>query len=359
MLKFILFSLLLVGSQALADELRVSIDAFDNQPNNCPMFDDKHALMVKAYSSNGGVDIGFGATIDVSISCSTAGAAATVRHTASKTAQRGVAVFDITPRDNGMLQKDTCTVTASSTGIPNDGNFNFTVGFLRVGVKDPARVSAPIIAGKSFNIEGLFVFDDHVPFYDLLLRECTASSDPWIFWYDEDSTDVSTELNRVYPTPSDINRVIGLVDIDTTNNNQCMGMYDGALKNLFTIGSNYNGCKIKLVKEDVTGGNSFTTEGAPVLASTVAVTRSSSRGNNVMLHSGVKPNAPSGISDTIAVYVSTNRGFSWTKSTTITSWTTSATDTGISTTNSDNTRNMVMIKITDGTSTWWRLVRGQ
>ena len=355
MLKFILFSLFFVGSQALGDRLQVSIVPFGNQPDDCPAFDDEHELRVEVHR-NGGINDGSSARIEISISCETARAAATVRHTARKAAENGVATFGITPRDNGMLQKDTCRVTASATGITS-GNMNFTVGFLRKGIKDPARVSAPIIAGKSFNIEGLFVFDDHVPFYDLLLRECTASSDPWLFWYDESSSDNSTELNRVYPTPTDINRAVRIVDIDTNNNNECMGMYDGALKNLFTIGRNYDGCRIKLVKENVTGGNNFTTEGAPVLASTVAVTRSNS--GNVRLNSGVKPTAPAGLSDTIAVYVSTNRGFSWTKSTTITSWTTTATDSGISTTNTDNTRNMVMIKITDNTSTWWRLVRGQ
>lgn len=353
MLKFILFSLLFVSSQLLGASLEVSMDAYgESQPNDCPSVDDSHKLEVEVLNSNNDRDTSSTAMINISISCSTAGAAATVRHSASVAAQRGVAMFNIVPRDSRMLQKDTCVVTATAAGVTSD-TYNFTVGFERVGAQPPARVSSSIVAGKSFNIVGLTVWNTEVPFYDLLLRECTASSDPWVFWYDESNS----ELNRVYPTPTDLDLAIDIVDIDTTNNNRCMGWYDGALKNLFTIGSNYVSCQLKLVKENVTGGNSFAAEGAPVLASTVAVTRASN--GNVMVNSGAKPTDPTGISDTIIVYVSTNAGFSWTKSTAITSWTTSATNSGISTTNSDNSRNMAMIKITDTTSTWWRLVRGQ
>lgn len=355
MLKFILFSLLFVGSQALGARLDVSMKAFDGQPDDCPKFDDSHKLDVKVLSGVTGdvVDDTSTAMINVSISCSTAGAAATARHSASVAARQGIASFNIVPMARGMLEKDTCTATASSTGMTSD-TYNFTVGFRRVGSTPPARVSSSIVAGKSFNIEGLTVWNDHVPFYDLLLRECTASSDPWVFWFDESNS----ELNRVYPTPTDLDLAIDIVDIDgDASDNRCMGWYDGALKNLFTIGSNYDSCQLKLVKENVTGGNSFALEGAPVLASTVAVTRSSN--GNVMVNTGAKPSEPTGIVDTIVVYVSTNAGFSWTKSTAITSWTTNATNSGVSTTNSDNTRNMAMIKITDNTSSWWRLVRGQ
>ena len=352
MLKFILFSLLFVSSQALGASLEISMDAFDNQPNDCPMFDDSHKLEVEVRDSNNNRDTSSTAMINISISCSTAGAAATVRYTTSGAAQQGVAMFDITPEDRGMLQKDTCTVTASATGITSD-TYNFTVGFQRVGPTPPAEVSSAIVAGKSFNIVGLDVHNDHVPFYDLLLRECTASSDPWVFWYDESDSG----LHRVYPTPTDLDLVIDIVDIDNDgSDNECMGRYDGALKNMFTIGSNYDSCQLKLVKANVTGGNSFALEGVPVLASTVAVTLTS---GNIMVNTGAKPADPTGIIDTIVVYVSTNAGFSWTKSTSITSWTTSATNSGVSTTNPDNTRNMAMLKITDNTSTWWRLVRGQ
>ena len=128
---------------------------------------------------------------------------------------------------------------------------------------------------------------------------------------------------------------------------------------LFTIGDNYAGCKLKHYKEDIKGGDNFkdVDDNDPTLGNNAAVTLVNA---SIMVHTDAKPNTPADISEDIEVFVSKNRGFTWEKSE-ITKWTNQAIDSGIPAAagNNDNTRNMAMIKITDGTHVWWRIIKGQ
>ena len=251
--------------------------------------------------------------------------------------------------NNNMATGDHCTVEARFSN--ETASADFTVGYNKIGSPQTEIVGGvSSTVGKEFRIGKLPVNNESVFFFDLVLRECTASTDPWIFWYDNDND----SLQRVYPTSTNSESHIPVTDKDTANDNHCLGSYDGQLKNLVTIGDDHAGCKLKLVKDNVTHGDAFTAQGAPTLAADVAVTTANGK---VMVHTGTKPTNPSNISDNIAVYVSTNRGFTWTKST-ITGWTSSAQDSG-STATMDNTRHLAMIRLTDGTNFWWRIIRGQ
>lgn len=252
--------------------------------------------------------------------------------------------------DHNMSTGDHCTAEASANS--ETATADFKVSYRQIGGAPQAEIAGgSIIAGKEFNI-GKLHFTSQIPFFDLLLRECTASNDPWMFWSDD-----SGVLHRVYPTSSNSESRTTVEDKDTSNDNSCLGVYDGELRHLVTIGDDHTSCKFKLVKEDVTGGDSFTEQGVPTLGGNATVTQEN---GNVMLHTGVKPSDPANIEDSIVVHISTNRGFTWTKSSLV-AWTSAATDSGITAAegNTDNTRNMAMIKITDGTSVWWRIIKGQ
>ena len=47
----------------------------------------------------------------------------------------------------------------------------------------------------------LGINNDGTPFSDLLLRECEASTDPWVFWFETGTSE--DILWRVYPTATD------------------------------------------------------------------------------------------------------------------------------------------------------------
>ena len=255
----------------------------------------------------------------------------------------------ITLSKHNMAKGDHCTADAS---IDDDETLaDFKVGYKQIAGAPQAAISGGgITAGKQFKIGNLH-FTSEIPFFDLLLRECTASSDPWMFW-----TDLSGTLHRVYPTSTNSENRTTVEDKDTSNDNNCLGAYDGELRHMVTIGDDHAACKFKLVKEDVKGGDNFTEQGAPTLAAEAAVTVSDD--DKLMVHTGSKPSAPLGVEKAIVVFISTNRGFTWTKSLEINGWTGQATDSG-SAAAEDNTRNMAMIKLTDGTDVWWRIIKGQ
>ena len=258
---------------------------------------------------------------------------------------------------------DLCRVKAYLEGdtAPSDYQGDFIVGFRHKEVQPASVVGGSIEAGKEFSL-GSFHFNPlgETAFSDVLLRQCEASSDPWIFWSDNDT------LHRVYPTETNstdtMPHTLKTGQNDTSqskyNNTNCMRMFDGAINNLFTIGDNHAGCQIRVGAYDAKDGNNFTEQAAPVLKTDAAVTLSNA---SVMLHTGAKPATPANIENTIQVYISTNRGFTWTKSNDITQWTGQATDSGVPAAvgNTDNTRNMAMLRLTDGTSVWWRIIRGK
>ena len=257
----------------------------------------------------------------------------------------------ITLADHNMTVSDHCTAEASIDSDTASADFKITYKQID-GTPQAAISGGGITAGKQFKIGNLHITSE-IPFFDLLLRECTASSDPWMFW-----TDRNGVLHRVYPTSTNSENRTTVEDKDTSNDNNCLGAYDGELRHMVTIGDDHAACKFKLIKEDVKGGDNFTERGDPALAAEAAVTVSN---NKVMLHTSSKPSTPTGIGNDIAVFISTNRGFTWTKSV-ITAWTSAATDSGIAAaaSSTDNTRNMAMIKLTDdGTNVWWRIIKGQ
>ncbi|MDE3269005.1 MAG: hypothetical protein OYH77_01835 [Pseudomonadota bacterium] len=255
---------------------------------------------------------------------------------------------------------DHCTATvAISDNANRSASGDFKIGFKRIGNhgdvgKPAARVIDPITVGQEFQIGDLFVFNVGIPFWDLLLRECTATEDPWVFRFH------NNKMKRVYPVSINSPETFGKPDdINPNNDNECLGRYDGVLSGLFTLGSDYTGCKLKWVKEALTGGDSFTAMGAPQLAS-ASVTANAGK---IWLSTGAKPTAPAGISNTILVYISTNRGQTWAASI-LASWSATAfnTDVDVSTSNpTDNTVNMALIGISDNADTkrWWRIVKGQ
>lgn len=242
---------------------------------------------------------------------------------------------------------------------------------------DDSVAVGSITAGKQFTLTNLHI-TEKIPFFDLLLRECTASTDPWLFWEETGRTDENGDaldnvLHRVYPTSTtnELNKTSLVDKVPIGNSNSCLGAYDGQLKGLVTIGDDHRGCKFKVVKEDVKGADSIAEYGADdpqLTAATVSVENS-----KVMVHTGkghpdlaeaqgAERNAPKpGIGPNITVYVSTNRGFTWQKSPRITEWTPEAGESGITTNSNDNTRNMAMVRFEEGEHghVWWRIIKGQ
>lgn len=249
---------------------------------------------------------------------------------------------------------------------------------INCGEADELGKVGSIKAGKEFVLTNLHMTAE-IPFFDLLLRECTASSDPWLFWEEVGRTDkggnsLPNALHRIYPTSTtnELNTTSVVDKKPGVNSNSCLGAFDGQLRGLFTIGDDHRGCKFKVVKEEVKGGDSIAeAQGDPQLtAATVSI-----MGGKVMVHTGkghpdlseaegAARNAPQpGILPNIRVYVSTNRGFTWQKSPDIIAWTDAAKNSGIdaAATSSDNTRNMAMVRFVDGgpNEVYWRIIKGQ
>ena len=310
---------------------------------SCP-YDDGGVIITAEHTSKTSGEV------TLTIKCApNANDAKTQRYTGKATFNNtGLADFDaIILANHNMATGNHCTAEASVDSETATADFKVTYKQID-GAPQAAISGGGITAGKEFKIGNLF-FNNEIPFFDLLLRECTASSDPWMFW-----TDRSDVLHRVYPTSTNSDNRTTVEDKDTSNDNHCLGAYDGELRHLVTIGDDHAACKFKLVKEDVIGGDNFTEQGDPALAAEAAVTVSNGK---VMVHTGGKPSTPTGIENDITVFVSTNRGFTWAESN-ITGWTNQATDSGIAAAE-DNTRNMAMIKLTDGTNVWWRIIKGQ
>ena len=351
----ILFLVCGFSYQAMAVETHASysLKVESNQPNdnNNPVY--RIMVAVKDDSNNTYTDSK--AKIGISVACGST--TVTKEHKLVPQDDKGEAHFDIAASE--LVEGHTCTATATASETGGDTYETGTADFDVCVFTFPAHevVGQSITAGKEFKIGNIVVGVDlpQYPFFDLVLRECTAGTDPWIFWH---KTGTNTALHRVYPTSTNSNNMLMVSDKDASNDNTCKGRLDGEIDHLFTIGNDHGGCQVKLVKEDVTGGDSFTEQGAPALATGAAVTLS---GDNIMLHTGAKPATPANIEDTIQVYISTNRGFSWGEKSAITAWTSQATDSGfdVAAGNTDNTRNMAMIRITDGTSVWWRIIKGE
>lgn len=345
MLRYLAILFLLSGFSYQAQaELTVGVNGSLGR-GNCPYADGNVVVTVKGGEK--------ASTATVTIECA-ANASDTKTQRWSKELtfnDSGEAVTEnIILANHNMSTGDHCTAEASANS--ETATADFKVSYRQIGGAPQAEIAGgSIMAGKEFNIEKLH-FTSEIPFFDLLLRECTASSDPWMFW-----TDSNSVLHRVYPTSSNSESRTTVEDKDPSNDNSCLGMYDGELRHLVTIGDDHTSCKFKLVKEDVTGGDSFTEQGVPTLGGNATVTQEN---GTVMLHTGVKPSDPANIKDSIVVHISTNRGFTWSKSSLV-AWTSAATDSGVAAAegNTDNTRNMAMIKITDGTSVWWRIIKGQ
>ncbi len=347
---FVALSLVIVGYSYQA-QAQLSVSTADRTMNggsrnngSCPYADGGIVITAEHTSKTSG-------EVTLTIKCApNANDAKTQRYT-SKVALNSTGSAEsevITLADHNMNKGDHCTVEAS---IDNEtATADFKVTYKQINGSPQAEISeGGIEAGKEFKIGNLH-FTSEIPFFDLLLRECAASSDPWMFW-----TDRSGTLHRVYPTSTNSESRTTAEDKDTTNDNHCLGAYDGELRHLVTIGDDHTACKFKLIKEDVIGGGSFTEQGDPALATVAAVTVSNGK---VMVHTGSKPSTPTGIENDITVFVSTNRGFTWKKSDSIEEWTSQTTDSGIAAAE-DNTRNMAMIKITKDTNVWWRIIKGQ
>lgn len=326
-----------------------------------------------------------------------------VKLEANSNAEKKVALSDGNPKIN---TGDSCTAIATGDASLTQ---EFIVGFKQIGgapdkkiwpcgadsdldtdyggttckqmdeSEDDSVAVGSIKAGKEFILTNLHITAE-IPFFDLLLRECTASTDPWLFWEEtgrtaENGDALDNVLHRIYPTSTtnEENKTSVVDKEPTENSNSCLGAYDGQLRGLFTIGDDHRGCKFKVIKEKVKGADSIAEYGADdpqLTAATVSVENS-----KVMVHTGnghpdlaeapsPGKNAPRpGISPNIRVYVSTNRGFTWAKSALINEWTAEAKDSGIkaAANNSDNTRNMVMVRFEDGEHghVWWRIIKGQ
>ena len=356
MLRFFVVLSLVIGGYSYQAHAKLSVSVVDKaasgdsgERGSCPYADGSVTITAEHTSKTSG-------EVTLTIKCaSNASDAKTQRYTGKATLKNtGSADSEvITLADHNMTTGNHCTAEAS---IDNEtATADFKVSYKQIDGAPQAAISGGgITAGKEFKIGNIF-FNEEIPFFDLLLRECTASSDPWMFW-----TDSSGTLHRVYPTSTNSDNRTAVEDKDTTNDNHCLGAYDGELRHMVTIGDDHTACKFKLIKEDVMDGETppsivtFTEQGDPALAAEAAVTVSNGK---VMVHTGSKPNTPASIDDAIEVFISTNRGFTWAESN-ITGWTSQATDSGI-TAAEDNTRNMAMIKITKDTDVWWRIIKGQ
>ena len=262
-----------------------------------------------------------------------------------------------------VVTGDNCRVKAFLAGdnAPSNAQGDFIIGYKHKEAQPASVVGGSIEVGKEFSL-GTFLVSPlgETSFSDVLLRECKASADPWIFWSNNNT------LHRVYPTETNSTQTIphtvkaGHNDppLNKYDNANCLRMYDAVINNLFTIGADYTDCQVRVGAYDASGGSSFTAQGDPTLANDAAVTLSNGK---VMVRTGAKPDAPPDISSDIEVYISTNRGFTWTKSSLITQWTDQADDSGVDAAqgNNDNTRNMAVLRITTGLGVWWRIIKGQ
>lgn len=355
MLRFLPILFLVGFSYQAAAQLSVSVSSSEGRPGNCPYADGSIAVTAKKTNATG--------TVTLVIACApNANDEKDKRYSRDVNFDKGeatsgpITLADDKPdeyKKKPMTKGDHCTVKASIGEYNDAPNTNkataeFKVGYKQIGSPEAEVTGGAATVGKEFSIGNLHYTTKGIYFFDLVLRECTASNDPWIFWHEDNGT----ALHRVYPTSTTTKQKI---KVNTPNNpDTCLGAYAGKLQNLVTIGGDHAGCKLKLVKDAVTH-DTFTAQGAPTLAADAAVTTA---GGKVMVHTGAKPDAPSNLSDTIAVYISTNRGFTWTISTAITAWTSSPADSSKDAT-MDNTRHMAMIKITAGDDTYWRLIKGQ
>ena len=267
----------------------------------------------------------------------------------------GVNIADLTVNTGYHCVAEAISTDSTAGEKKTPPNAPFKIGFPQIRNDINLRVTDGITAGQEFNIDGFSMNNDGVPLHDVVLRECSAVDDPWIFWLKSDS-----ELVRVYPTSStDIHNKIPIIDGVAGNDNQCLGEMDGQLTSLFTIGEKHTDCKLKIFKDTVKEGDAIAEYGEIVLTGAVVDIAD----GNVMVHTGEKPDLQdSTIQDEIVVFISTNRGVTWTKSSTITAWSdVEPEDSGIDAAsgNTDNTRNMAMIRFTDGTKIWWRIIKGQ
>lgn len=316
----------------------------------CPFLDNNITVTYTDDENNGSQAV-------LTVSCAAAGTSnKTLRFTstavaiASNKATFNVDISSMTDAQTG----DQCTATVAISGnTARNASGDFKIGFKQIAQDAPPTITSTVTVGEEFRIENLSMFNIGIPFWDLLLRECTATEDPWVFRHHNNT------LKRVYPISITSTESLGAPgDVNPNNDNQCLGRYDGFIGGLFTLGSDYAGCKLKLVKEAVVGGDAFTAMGAPQLASATVTANA----GKVWLNTGARPTAPAGISSTVSVYISTNRGQTWQESA-ITGWVTTATDTGISVSSSnpsDNTVNMALIGISNSANTkrWWRMVKG-
>ncbi len=370
MLRFsIILFLVIAGYSYQAQALSVSVTG-DKDRGDCPYADGKVTITVTNLPSTPTSN-----TMDLEIHCASLTqdpdnpyGTKDNRWTGKANITNGEVEHEVTLSDTTVpIQvKDKCEARAKVTGTDgNNGGISdeFTIAYKQIGGWPELQVegSSGITGGKEFKISN-FSVNDEVPFYDLLLRECTAAHDPWMFWR-EDKGNGDSDLHRVYPTSTTNSEQKAIpLDKDTDNDNACLGAFDGELK-LVTIGADHSGCRIKVVKEGVNGDN-FTEQGAPHLSAAAEVTVSNGK---VMVHTGAKPEGKYG--DAIEVYVSTNRGATWQRSTMIMNWTSQSDDSGIpaAASSSDNTRNMAVIRIinaldSDGPvneAAWYRLIKGK
>ena len=348
MLRFFGIMFLLIGGYSYQAQAAPTVSVEGDKGRwNCPFADGKITISAQGYSKSKSSDV------TLTINCGAEDETKSERYSGTtKLEGKGTAApVTLTLSEHNINVKDHCTVEAKiSDEAPTT---DFKVGYKQIdGAPDLEVVGGAITAGKEFKITNFF-FDVEIPFFDFLLRECTADSDPWMFWRDD-----SDNLHRVYPTSTtNAEHMASVADKNPNNNNACLGAYDGVLKNFVTIGADHSSCRIKVVKEGIIG-DTFTGQGAPTLAADAAVTLNNGK---VMVHTGAMPTDTTNINNAIEVYVSTNRGFAWTKSNSITQWTSSAVDSGITASNIDNARNMVMIRLNDtgNTSAWWRIIKGQ
>ena len=355
MFKYLAILFLAVGFSLPAQSFTVSVEDIAAADDPCPDVDGKIKVKVT------GVPIKINSVI-VNIRCNTVkigfdwnGAIATSNGEGESEA--------IILRNHGINNGNECIVYAVY-GQSKRAKTTFEV---TSQPPPPFEVSGSnsVTVGTEFAISKLpRTFVGKGPRFDqLVLRECTAATDPWIFLHipykiyypDEDKDNL---LVRVYPrlttdgTPLKVQKA-------NDNNDQCAEAYaySGIVNYLVTVGDDYQGCKIKLLKREVSGGGTFNAQGDPTLDDDAAVTSSNGK---IMLHTGEDIPTVSGttISDTIEVQISNDGGYNWKESANVTGWTSAAQDTGIDAA-TDNADNMAMIRITDGTNVWWRIIKGQ
>lgn len=277
----------------------------------------------------------------------------------------------IVPAKHNISGGSYCAITGASVQNPAEtGTGSFEV--------DYDKQAPPEVVGNGVNVGEYFTLKlppgpagtSDTAYKTLLLRECTADVDPWLFThipYKIYYPEKDNLLVRVYPT---LTTTIPFIKTEQNHGFSCPNGHTYVMKHLITVSDNhadYQNCKMKIkIAEDiedeygrvianVVGGDTFNAQGNPTLASNAAVTSSNGK---IMLHTGSKPSNPANIATDIEVQVSADAGYTWRESAKITAWTSAATDTGI-TAAANNADNMVMLKMTDGNKTWWRIIKGQ